>query len=77
MPDHQMDELRAPSYLIFMGAFSLTILCTLGVVFGIPFVSEYASNLIEQICLLVGVNAALVMVATYFVILVGKVKRGL
>jgi hypothetical protein len=77
MPKKQIDDYSMLSFKIFSTALILSVLCAMGVNFGIPFVSEATSNLLAQVCLLVGVNAALVTVATYFVILVGKVKRGL
>ena len=77
MAKTQFNDYSMPSFKIFSAALIVSVLCAMGVYFGIPFVSEAASNLLEQVCLLVGVNAALVTVATYFVILVGKVKRGL
>jgi len=77
MSKKPLDDFSAPSFKIFATALGLSILCGLGVYFGIPFVGDYASNLIQQICLLVGVNAALVTFATYFVILAGNIKRGI
>ena len=70
-------DLSAPSFKIFATAITLTGLCILGVYFPIPFLPEGLANFIQQFSMLVGVNAALVTVATYFVILVGNVKRGL
>ncbi len=77
MPKKQIDDYSMPSFKIFSTALILSVLCAMGVYFGIPFVGQAASTMLEQVCLLVGVNAALVTVATYFVILVGKVKRDL
>jgi hypothetical protein len=76
MPESAPSDLSTPSFKIFAAAFALTALCILGVYVPIPFLSEGLASFIQQVCLLVGVNAGLVTVATYLVILVGNVKRG-
>jgi len=63
------------SFKIFSVALLLTVLCGLVVYFPLPFLSEGLAGFIQQFSLLVGVNAGLVTIATYFVILVGNVKR--
>lgn len=68
-------DLNAPSFKIFMSALILSGLCGLGVLFPIPFLSEGLASFVQQVCLLIGVNAGLVTIATYFVILVGNIKR--
>ena len=68
-------DLSAPSFKILTVALLLTVICGLAVYFPIPFLSEGLAGFIQQVGLLVGVNAGLVTIATYFVILVGNVKR--
>ena len=77
MQETNPPDLSGLSFKIFATAFALTALCILGVYFPIPFLSEGLATFIQQFCLLVGVNSGLVTIATYLVILVGNVKRGL
>jgi len=64
------------SFKVFSVALLLTVVCGLVVYFPLPFLSEGLANFLKQFSLLIGVNAGLVTIATYFVILVGNVKRG-
>lgn len=77
MPESTSPDMNAPSFKIFATAFAVTALCILGIYVPIPFLPEGLANFIQQFSMLVGVNAGLVTIATYFVILVGNVKRGL
>ena len=77
MPETTLPGVSALSFKIFATAITLTGLCILGVYVPIPFLPEGLATFIQQVCLLVGVNAGLVTIATYLVILVGNVKRGL
>jgi len=77
MPATDPSGLNTTSFKIFATAITLTGLCILGVYVPIPFLPEGLATFIQQVCLLVGVNAGLVTIATYLVILVGNVKRGL
>ena len=58
-----------------MAGLLLTALCALGVLFPITSLPEGLAAFVQQFSLLIGVNAALVTIATYFVILVGNIKR--
>ena len=75
MGDEQPIEYRGRAYLIFMVALVLSVLCGLGVAYRNPLLGETMNAFVQQFSLLIGVNAAFVTLAAYFVILVGKVKR--
>ena len=68
-------EYGGNSFLILAGSMALTTLCLLGLLFPLSSLGALGTT-IQQICLLAGVNAAVVLIGTIGVIFVGNVKRG-
>ena len=68
-------EYSGNSFLILVGSMALTLLCLLAVLFPLSFLGAVGVT-IQQICLLIGVNAAAVLIGTIGVVFVGNIKRG-